>query len=324
MAIHWALDRLGELLPGEVYALMEQASCNPSIPIQAGGNYPIIHGETGNMLAGVPYKQGLRVPRSKMRKLCGEGIDVLYGKQLRDVIFRAEERGEENAQHSSERTVTAVFEDGSRYEGNLIVGADGCRSLIRELAMGSPEAAATTPFPIWHMNMTVCYGDAEKAKYLRSEFPTSYLALSDRSFHAFQSISSMPDGVDHPESWVFHLAMAWMGEAKHELSHEERLAIIKEKAKGLAEPARSAFTWIPEGTQVSRADIRFWIPQQWDNKAGRMTLVGDAAHPMPPCTFHAHISPIEISRLMIALSLPQTAAKDSITALLTYIVLFLT
>lgn len=76
MAIHWSLDRLETLLPPEVYRDMERASCNPAVPIEAGGDYPIIHGETGNMLAGVPYKKGLRVPRSKMRALCAGGIDV--------------------------------------------------------------------------------------------------------------------------------------------------------------------------------------------------------------------------------------------------------
>ena len=44
--------------------------------MEAGGNYPIINGETGDLLAGVPYAKGLRVPRSKMRALCAEGIDV--------------------------------------------------------------------------------------------------------------------------------------------------------------------------------------------------------------------------------------------------------
>ncbi|KAL8725154.1 MAG: hypothetical protein Q9166_007529 [cf. Caloplaca sp. 2 TL-2023] len=271
MAIHWSLDRLATLLPPHVYADMEKASCNPAIPIEAGGNYPIIHGETGNMLAGVPYKKGLRVPRSKMRKLCGNGIDVQYGKYLSQIEFGEHEQG-----------VTVRFADGTSVSGTLVVGADGTRSRVREVAMGSAEKAATTPFPIWHMNLTVCYGDAEKARYVRSEFPTSFLALSQRSFHAFQSISSMPDGPDHPESWIFHLAMAWRDEARHDLSYEERLAIIKGKAGGLAEPARSSFMWIPEGTQVHKADISYWITEPWDNHQGRLTLTGDAAHPMPP------------------------------------------
>lgn len=76
MAIHWSLDRLEQILPAHVYSEMTAASCNPAVPIEAGGLYPIIHGETGNMLAGVPYEKGLRVPRSKMRALCAQGIDV--------------------------------------------------------------------------------------------------------------------------------------------------------------------------------------------------------------------------------------------------------
>ena len=76
MAIHWSLDRLAKLLPSTLWEKFEQTSCNPSAPIEAGGDYPIIHGETGALLAGVPYAKGLRVPRSKMRALCAEGIDV--------------------------------------------------------------------------------------------------------------------------------------------------------------------------------------------------------------------------------------------------------
>jgi hypothetical protein len=53
--------------------------------------------------------------------------------------------------------------------------------------MGTAEDAAVSKFPIFHTNMTVCYGDADKARYLRQKFPTSYLALSEQSFHAFQS-----------------------------------------------------------------------------------------------------------------------------------------
>ncbi|KAF2858090.1 putative monooxygenase [Piedraia hortae CBS 480.64] len=271
MALHWSLDRLEKILPPEVYQDMTKASCNPSISIEAGGNYPIIHGETGNLLAGVPYQKGLRVPRSKMRLLCAEGIKVQYGKELVDVAFNQSGEG-----------VIATFKDGTLVKGSLIVGADGPRSKVREFAMGSAEKAAVSRFPIWHHNLTVCYRDAEKARYLRREFPTSYLALSNRSFHAFQSISSMPEGPEHPESWIFHLAMAWNGNPDHSLSYAERLALIKEKSQSLAEPARSAFLWIPEDTLVHRADISYWITQPWENHGGRLTLLGDAAHPMPP------------------------------------------
>lgn len=76
MAIHWSLDHLEKLLSKELFAKLSEASCNPAVPIDAGGNYPIINAETGNLLAGVPYARGFRVPRSRMRALCAEGIDV--------------------------------------------------------------------------------------------------------------------------------------------------------------------------------------------------------------------------------------------------------
>lgn len=98
-------------------------------------------------------------------------------------------------------------------------------------------------------------------------------------------VSSMPDGIEHPESWIFHMAMAWMGEVDNSLSYRDRLALIKERAKNMGEPSRSAFMWIPDDTEVHKAEISYWVSRPWNNFRGRLTLVGDAAHPMPPCEF---------------------------------------
>jgi hypothetical protein len=75
MAIHWALPLLQEILPEEVFAKMSVIACNPTVGIHSG-LYPIINGETGELITGVPYTNGLRVPRSRMRELASEGIDV--------------------------------------------------------------------------------------------------------------------------------------------------------------------------------------------------------------------------------------------------------
>lgn len=118
----------------------------------------------------------------------------------------------------------------------------------------------------------------------------------------------MPDGPDHPESWIFHMAMAWRGQVDDKLSYKERLALIKDKAKGLGDPARSAFMWMPDDTEVHKADISYWIPHAWNNHQGRLTLIGDAAHPMPPCT-----SPLISFRryLFLVSSSPATCCKKS-------------
>lgn len=75
-----------------------------------------------------------------------------------------------------------------------------------------------------------------------------------------------------------------------DLSYKDRLALIKEKAQGLGDPARSAFMWMPDDTEVHKADISYWVPQAWDNHQGRLTLIGDAAHPMPPCKLSSFFS----------------------------------
>ncbi|KAJ4209956.1 hypothetical protein NW767_000236 [Fusarium falciforme] len=181
MAIHWALDRLENIVPPKVFSQIPLISCNPAVPVDAGGLYPIIQAETGNLLTGVSYEKGLRVSRSRMRALCAEGIEVQYGKNLVDVAFNESGQG-----------VIASFTDGTIVSGSIIVGADGPRSKVREFAMGSAEEAAVSKFPIFHTNMTVCYNDAEKAKYVRRDYPTSFLALSNQSFHAFQSSRSQP------------------------------------------------------------------------------------------------------------------------------------
>lgn len=176
MAIHWSLDRLEQILPPEIFAKLPLISCNPAVPIESGGLYPIISAETGQLITGVPYKKGLRVSRSRMRALCAEDIDVQYSKNLIDVAFNESGHG-----------VVATFSDGTVVPGSIIMGADGPRSRVREFAMRSAEDAAVSKFPIFHTNMTVCFQDAEKARFVRRDFPTSYLALSNQSFHAFQS-----------------------------------------------------------------------------------------------------------------------------------------
>lgn len=75
MAIHWALPLLAKILPDHTFTKISDIACNPTVGIHSG-LYPIIHGESGQLITGVPYENGLRVPRSKMRKLSAEGINV--------------------------------------------------------------------------------------------------------------------------------------------------------------------------------------------------------------------------------------------------------
>lgn len=45
---------------------------------------------------------------------------------------------------------------------------------------------------------------------------------------------------------------------------------------------KNAIEWIPEGTPVGFNKLEYWKTIGFDNKGGRATLAGDAAHPMTP------------------------------------------
>ena len=50
----------------------------------------------------------------------------------------------------------------------------------------------------------------------------------------------------------------------------------------MCEPFRSAVMWMPDDTKITYEKMAYWVPIPWGNHGGRVTLAGDAAHPMTP------------------------------------------
>lgn len=67
--------------------------------------------------------------------------------------------------------VTAIFANGTESRGTLIVGCDGPKSAVRDLLLGPEKAAAQPLNEVIHCNTSICFNDAEKARFIRSSHP---------------------------------------------------------------------------------------------------------------------------------------------------------
>lgn len=94
---------------------------------------------------------------------------------------------------------------------------------------------------------------------------------------------------DDPKTWKFQILTMWKGgqsgieSANGVEKNAAKLTAMKTACNDLAEPFRSAVQLIPNDTKIWHDKMHYWITEPWDNRYGRVTLVGDAAHPMMPC-----------------------------------------
>ena len=65
-------------------------------------------------------------------------------------------------------------------------------------------------------------------------------------------------------------------------SNASRLAEFKRRASCWTEPWRTAGLHVKDDTTIPQDVLAYWEPVPWDNHGGRLTIAGDAAHPMMP------------------------------------------
>jgi 2-polyprenyl-6-methoxyphenol hydroxylase-like FAD-dependent oxidoreductase len=120
-----------------------------------------------------------RVSRRKLRSLCIDGLSIEWGKTLTNISYGEGCEG-----------LIAYFSDGSTYEGDILVGADGPSSKVRELLLGA-EKARSKPLGVVQNTTLVKYNDAKKALHVRSGNPLFYLGYNPDGIVNFVS-SKLP------------------------------------------------------------------------------------------------------------------------------------
>ncbi|KUJ18827.1 FAD/NAD(P)-binding domain-containing protein [Mollisia scopiformis] len=265
MGIHWAVPLLQPLLPDNIWQRLNTTQPDPDYTPKPTDTFSLYNGATGELLKTLPTGGMRRVSRSRMRALFSEGIEVNYGKTLSSISFNENGNG-----------VFAHFSDGTSTSGDVLIGTDRPRSKVRDLIVREGSDASSSG---------VIMADV-RSKY------TAAQALELRQHAALTTVAFHPNGSylavfahdlrsSDPQDWEFRTVYSSMpqdfsgGEA-------ERLRLFKMKAAEYVGAWKNAIEWTPEGTPVEFNNLVYWKTVDFDNRGGRETLAGDAAHPMTP------------------------------------------
>ncbi|KAG4428032.1 hypothetical protein IFR05_016486 [Cadophora sp. M221] len=265
--LHSASSDLQKLLTTDIYSRLREAYTDPNHIWKELEYTPWYNSKTGDAIHQVPRTDTINISRRRMRKLCAEGIEVNYGMRFSEVSYADDE-------------VNAHFADGSIVKGDLLIGADGVRSVVREKLLGVEEAKAIP----CHGNFTTAiakYDDPETALRVRSGNWEACIGYHPDGICNMVAISNVPDAED-PTTWEFNIACSVLGESPQVLDNETRLQNVRGRCESMAEPFRSSFMDLPDSTKIFNDKLYYWVPVPWNNHGGKITLAGDAAHPMPP------------------------------------------
>jgi 2-polyprenyl-6-methoxyphenol hydroxylase-like FAD-dependent oxidoreductase len=198
--------------------------------------------------------------------------------------------------------VTAHFEDGTEATANLLIGAEGAHSRVRDFLLG-PETAALNPSPVvaslvlttlnteaaqsflkLHHRSSICFHpDGYFMWWGRTCYPiytSCFFVFYRRSkTNRISVVHDIHDKAD-PAEWVFMGGLTYMQEEPVYLKGREIVRDIKSRTQHFAEPFRTFTAAIPDDAPAWHNRLSYWVPQPWENHNGRVTIIGDAAHPM--------------------------------------------
>ncbi|KAI9865642.1 MAG: hypothetical protein M1813_002100 [Trichoglossum hirsutum] len=278
LTLHWALPAFLSVLPDSLVPRLPSTYVNPAASAAGeDGNFLLLDLMTGDVKWRVPPNRRIRVRREGLREMLMDGVNVEWGKKLEDVT-------------TTESGLLAHFADGTVASGALLLGCDGARSRVRQLMC--PRTYQNHGLPVRLLGVSVVY-PAEKVEAMRALDPFFLQAADYRTdvFFWFSFLDTPTSNSRNTDTYTCQILTSYpfrpgfLGNPEPieiPMSPVDRLKLMKSFAAEWVEPMKSAVLGIPEGTEVKAIRLEDWVldREDWDNKGGRLTLIGDAAHAM--------------------------------------------
>jgi hypothetical protein len=257
-----------QLLPEDMSRRLSECQPDPSLnSTEAGYESVLIRcGKTGKTLTQPEFPNVRRLNIQKTRTIWAQGLNVKFGKRISDIKTTSD-------------GVTAHFEDGTSETGSVLIGADGGSSWVRRWMLG--DAGEPEVLPYTFLNFSVHYTREQALKMGKMIHPIVDVASHPKSMYAGIFLLDKPD-MEKPETWPFYLLATWPRQEEDYECGKDMIPELKKRMDNWSDPYKSAVEWIPEGTHAKALDLKIWGPPKsgWDNRNGKTTLSGDAAHSM--------------------------------------------
>ncbi|KAH6663984.1 hypothetical protein F5X68DRAFT_161232 [Plectosphaerella plurivora] len=277
ITLHWVLPFLREVLSAETLAGIEAVQVDPEAGRRGLGKFVFLNLETLEPKFLIPPGDRRRVNREKLRNVLLAGVagHVRWGKRL-SIIEEIPDGG-----------VTAVFDDGSRVEGALLVGVEGSNSSTRKFLV--PDSYRNIRLPFRFTGAALDLTPAQ-VKPLRDIDPLLFQGChpdpADGAFFWFSMLETPEINGTHgtpAPRYRVQVMISWpLRTADDEVKPTDagRLANMRARAQHFHPSLRDVVDAIPEGSEVTEIVLQDWPCLPWDNRGGRVTLAGDAAHAM--------------------------------------------
>ncbi|KAK0382863.1 hypothetical protein NLU13_8779 [Sarocladium strictum] len=262
--VHWGFEIIKTLIPSELWAQIHTTFCNPNASTEAIEGITFFNGHNGEVLFRSPPGVINRLLRHKFRKLLSTGVHICWNQEVGSV--KADDDG-----------VIITFDNGSTTTADVVVGADGPRSRMREILLGEDKARCVQSDFVCGYTSTVL--GREKAELALQAHPAWTMAYSEMGVCAL-GVDDAKDP-DDTSTWTFNITRIWRGESP-KIEGDEAVRIIKENTAAFCEPFKSAAEALSHGSSAFVRSLTYWRTIPWPNHGGRITLAGDAAHAMLP------------------------------------------